>query len=211
MNGDDIIAVCKEASEKYGIDVIPVESSGFLSGNKIVGYRAAGEALLKLIRPKNGETVEKTRKFNFIGEYNLSDEKWLVERYLREIGIEINVAFTGDSTVAALKRAPGVCPNLVQCSGSMHWMAMSLEKEYGTPYIDVNFFGAANSAGSSGPAGIPCVLATHVLRDALELGDKICVMEEGRVVLEGTPGEVLASGREGCIAEFSCGCGGHEG
>ncbi|MDV2482752.1 ATP-binding cassette domain-containing protein [Methanoculleus sp. Wushi-C6] len=60
-------------------------------------------------------------------------------------------------------------------------------------------------------AGIPCVLVTHALRDALELGDKVCVMEEGRVVFEGTPGEVLASGREGFIAEFACGCGRHHG
>ncbi len=146
--GDDIIAVCKEASQRHGIDVIPVESSGFLSGNKIVGYRAAGEALLKLIRPSEGETVEKTRKLNFLGEYNLGGEKWLVERYLREMGIEINVAFTGDSTVAALKKTPEACLNLVQCSGSMHWVAMSLEKEYGIPYIDVNFFGAENTAES---------------------------------------------------------------
>ncbi len=146
--GDDIIAVCKEASGRHGIDVIPVESSGFISGNKIVGYRAAGEALLKLIRPKDGETVDKTRKLNFLGEYNLGGEKWLVERYLAEMGVEINVAFTGDSTVAALKRAPGACLNLVQCSGSMHWVAMSLEKEYGIPYIDVNFFGAENTAES---------------------------------------------------------------
>jgi len=146
--GDDIVAVCKEASQRHGIGVIPVESSGFLSGNKIVGYRAAGEALLKLIRPEDGETVERTRKLNFLGEYNLGGEKWVVERYLREMGIEINVAFTGDSTVTALKRAPGACLNLVQCSGSMHWVAMNLEKEYGIPYIDVNFFGAENTAES---------------------------------------------------------------
>lgn len=146
--GDDIIAVCKAASQKYGIDVIPVESSGFLSGNKIVGYRAAGEALLKLIHPKEGETVEKTRKLNYLGEYNLGGEKWLIERYLREMGVEINVAFTGDSTVAQLKKAPEACLNLVQCSGSMHWVAMNLEQEYGIPYIDVNFFGAENTAES---------------------------------------------------------------
>jgi nitrogenase molybdenum-cofactor synthesis protein NifE len=148
MIGDDIVAVCKEAQRRHAIDVIPVESSGFISGNKIVGYRAAGEALLKLVRPKDGETVEKTRRLNFLGEYNLGGEKWLVERYLREMGIEINVAFTGDSTVAALKKAPGAFLNLVQCTGSMHWVAMNLEKEYGTPYMDVNFFGAGNTAES---------------------------------------------------------------
>jgi nitrogenase molybdenum-cofactor synthesis protein NifE len=148
MIGDDIIAVCKAATERHAIDIIPVESSGFISGNKVVGYRAAAEALLKLIRPKEGETIVPTRKLNFLGEYNLGGEKWLVERYLHEIGIEINVAFTGDSTVANLKKAPGACLNLVQCTGSMHWVASSLEKEYGTPYMDVNFFGAANTAES---------------------------------------------------------------
>jgi nitrogenase molybdenum-cofactor synthesis protein NifE len=148
MIGDDIIAVCKTASHRHATDVIPVESSGFLSGNKVVGYRAAAIALMQLIKPREGETVEKTKKLNFLGEYNLGGEKWVVERYLREIGIEINVAFTGDSTVAALKRAPGACLNLVQCTGSMHWVAMSLEQEFGTPYLDVNFFGADNTGES---------------------------------------------------------------
>ncbi|WP_319580562.1 nitrogenase iron-molybdenum cofactor biosynthesis protein NifE [uncultured Methanospirillum sp.] len=148
MIGDDIIAVCKDASERYGIDIIPVESSGFLSGNKIVGYRAAAEAIMRLIRPKLGEVVEKTRKLNFLGEYNLGGEKWLIEKYLKEIGIEVNVAFTGDSTVAALKKAPGSCLNIVQCTGSMHWVAQRLQQEYGIPYLDVNFFGAENTADS---------------------------------------------------------------
>ncbi|MFA5332295.1 MAG: nitrogenase iron-molybdenum cofactor biosynthesis protein NifE [Methanoregula sp.] len=148
MIGDDIVAVCKAASARHNIDVIPVESSGFISGNKVVGYRAAAEALLRLIRPKEEEVIEKTRKINFLGEYNLAGEKWLAERYLREMGIEINVAFTGDSTVAALKRAPGACLNLVQCTGSMHWVAQNFERTFGTPYMDVNFFGPENTSES---------------------------------------------------------------
>ncbi|MFA5222504.1 MAG: nitrogenase iron-molybdenum cofactor biosynthesis protein NifE [Methanoregula sp.] len=148
MIGDDIIAVSKEASRRHGIDVIPVESSGFISGNKVVGYRAAALALMQLITPKDGDTVTPTRKLNFLGEYNLGGEKWLVERYLREMGIEINVAFTGDSTVAALKQAPGACLNLVQCTGSMHWVALQLEKTFGTPFMDINFFGAENTVES---------------------------------------------------------------
>ena len=148
MIGDDIIAVSKAASARHGIDVIPVESSGFISGNKVVGYRAAALALMQLISPKDGETIPATRKLNFLGEYNLGGETWLVKRYLREMGIEINVAFTGDSTVAALKQAPGACLNLVQCTGSMHWVALQLEKKFGTPFLDVNFFGAENTAES---------------------------------------------------------------
>ncbi|HEY3420194.1 MAG TPA: nitrogenase iron-molybdenum cofactor biosynthesis protein NifE [Methanomassiliicoccales archaeon] len=146
--GDDIIAVCKEASRVYGIDVIPVESTGFVSGNKIVGYRAAAEALLRLIRPKEGTKIKKNNTVNFLGEYNLGGEKWIVERYLREIGIEINVAFTGDSSVEALKKAPEARLNLVQCTGSMHWLASQMEKEFGIPCLDVNFFGSENIATS---------------------------------------------------------------
>jgi len=148
MIGDDIVAVCREATRHHKTEVIPVESSGFISGNKVVGYRAAALALLRLITPKEGERIEKTQKLNFLGEYNLSGEMWLARRYLAEMGIGINVAFTGDSTVAALKQAPGACLNLVQCTGSMHWMAQQLEKEFGTPFMDVNFFGAGNTAES---------------------------------------------------------------
>jgi nitrogenase molybdenum-cofactor synthesis protein NifE len=148
MIGDDIVAVCKEASVRHGIDVIPVESSGFISGNKVVGYRAAAMALMRLITPGEGNSAVPTRKLNFLGEYNLGGEKWLIERYLHEMGIEINVAFTGDSTVARLKQAPNACLNLVQCTGSMHWVAVQLEKDFGTPFMDVNFFGAANTAES---------------------------------------------------------------
>jgi nitrogenase molybdenum-cofactor synthesis protein NifE len=148
MIGDDIVAVCKEASRHHATEVIPVESSGFISGNKVVGYRAAALALMRLIRPKEGERVEKTQKLNFLGEYNLGGEMWLARRYLGEMGIEINVAFTGDATVAALKQAPGACLNLVQCTGSMHWVAQQLEKEFGTPFMDINFFGAENTAES---------------------------------------------------------------
>ena len=36
----------------------------------------------------------------------------------------------------------------MQCTGSMHWVAMQLEKEFGTPFMDVNFFGAENTAES---------------------------------------------------------------
>ena len=144
--GDDIAAVCKEASLRHGIDVIPVESTGFKSGNKIVGYRAAADALLKLIQPGEGSQIVRGRKVNFLGEYNLAGEMWVARRYLKEMGVEVNVAFTGDSTVAALKKAPEACLDLVQCTGSMHYVALQMEQAYGIPYMDVNFFGAENTA-----------------------------------------------------------------
>jgi len=58
-------------------------------------------------------------------------------------------------------------------------------------------------------AGIPCIIVTHALRDALELGDRVNLMEEGRTIVSGTPDEVIGSRRNGFITHFSCSCGKH--
>jgi len=52
-------------------------------------------------------------------------------------------------------------------------------------------------------AGIPCIIVTHNLRDALELADCLCLLEEGRVVAEGAPEEVLSMRDNGFIASFA--------
>nr|WP_303714770.1 ABC transporter ATP-binding protein [Methanoculleus marisnigri] len=52
-------------------------------------------------------------------------------------------------------------------------------------------------------AGIPCIIVTHTPRDALELGDRLCLIEEGRVAADGTPEEVLAMRENGFIASFA--------
>lgn len=54
-------------------------------------------------------------------------------------------------------------------------------------------------------AGIPAIIVTHALKDALELGDRIAVIEEGRIVAEGTPDEILTGGN-GFVSHFFCGC-----
>ena len=149
MIGDDIIAVSKAASRtaRDRCDPGRVERVHLgQQGRRVPGSSACPDAAHHSQRRES--TVHTTRKLNFLGEYNLGGETWLVKRYLREMGIEINVAFTGDSTVAALKQAPGACLNLVQCTGSMHWVALQLEKNFGTPFLDVNFFGAENTAES---------------------------------------------------------------
>ncbi|MBA7466728.1 Spermidine/putrescine import ATP-binding protein PotA [subsurface metagenome] len=52
-------------------------------------------------------------------------------------------------------------------------------------------------------AGIPCIVVTHTLRDVLELGDRLCLIEEGRVAADGTPEEVLGMRENGFIASFT--------
>ncbi len=56
--GDDLESVCKTASKKHNIPVIPVKSEGF-KGNKSDGYKAACDALKQLIkRPQEKKAAE---------------------------------------------------------------------------------------------------------------------------------------------------------
>ena len=58
--GDDLEAICKTASEKHNIPVIPVKSEGF-KGNKSDGYKAACDALKQLIKRPQEDRRKETR------------------------------------------------------------------------------------------------------------------------------------------------------
>ena len=143
--GDDLDAVCKAAAERHGIEVIPVQSSGFI-GNKSAGYRAACDALVKLIAPES--PLEKTRTINYLGDFNLAAEAWIIQNYLWEMGVELNVTFTGDSSYEALKQASKASINIIQCAGSMLYLAKKMEEQYGIPYLRVSFLGMEDTATS---------------------------------------------------------------
>ena len=142
--GDDLEAVCKTASKKHNIPVIPVKSEGF-KGNKSDGYKAACDALKQLIkRPeekKPEEIPEVNRpKINILGDFNVAGDVWLVKPLFEKMGIEVIVSMTGDSTAESISRAAEADLNLVQCSGSMTYLAKWMQQEYGIPYQTVSFF-----------------------------------------------------------------------
>lgn len=145
--GDDLAAVCKAAADRHNIQVIPVESSGFI-GNKSAGYRAACEALLKLIDPVNRHEAAASRAINYLGDFNLAGEAWIIKDYLARIGISVNTVFTGDSTSSILKAAAKVSLNIVQCAGSMNYLASKLQELYGIPYRQVSFLGVEDTSQS---------------------------------------------------------------
>ncbi|WP_371374084.1 nitrogenase iron-molybdenum cofactor biosynthesis protein NifE [Sporomusa aerivorans] len=145
--GDDLSAVCKAAASRHNIEVIPVESSGFI-GNKSAGYRAACEALLKLIDPVDRREAAASRKINYLGDFNLAGEAWIIKNYLAQMGIEVNTVFTGDSTSATIKGAAKASLNIVQCAGSMNYLAGKLQELYGIPYTQVSFVGVEDTAKS---------------------------------------------------------------
>lgn len=137
--GDDLRAVCKSASKDLGIPVVPVKSEGF-RGNKNEGYKAACNALYELIGTRD-YTPKSPYTLNLLGEYNVAGDLWSIKPYFEEMGIEVVASLTGDSRVEEIQRAHTARLNLVQCSGSMTYLAKKLEEKYGIPYKRVSFFG----------------------------------------------------------------------
>jgi nitrogenase molybdenum-cofactor synthesis protein NifE len=142
--GDDIRAVCKAASEELCIPVIPVKSEGF-KGNKNEGYKAACNALFELIGTGDYEP-KSPYVLNLLGEYNVAGDLWSVKPCFEEMGVEIIASLNGDGRVNDIRRAHKARLNLVQCSGSMTYLAKKLEERYGIPYRRISFFGLEDMA-----------------------------------------------------------------
>lgn len=144
--GDDVEAVCKNAEEKYGIRVIPVKAPGF-SGTKSLGYKMACDAIMRLVRP-NKDIPKIKGGINVLGDFNLAGEMWIIQSYLKRLGLNVVSTATGDSSYDTLMRMPSAELNIVQCAGSSTYLANQLEEEFGIPYIKVSFFGIEDTTSS---------------------------------------------------------------
>ena len=137
--GDDVDAVCRKVAEEKGIPVLPVNSEGF-KGTKKDGYKAACEALFKLIGQGKTDDIRKS-SINILGEFNIGGEAWIIKDYYERMGVQVVSVMTGDGRVADVQRAHGASLNVVQCSGSMTYLAKMMEETYDIPYIRVSYFG----------------------------------------------------------------------
>ncbi len=137
--GDDVEAVCRRLSSEKGIPVLPVHSEGF-KGTKKDGYKAACEAIFKLTGSGPAEGISKY-SLNILGEFNLAGEAWIIKDYYKKMGVQVVSVMTGDGRVDDIGRSHGAVLNVVQCSGSMTYLAKMMEEKYGIPYIRVSYFG----------------------------------------------------------------------
>lgn len=142
--GDDIQAVCRKVAAEKGIDVIPVHSEGF-RGTKKDGYKAACEALFRLIGTDN-KSVAAPYGINILGDFNLAGETWIIKEYYKKMGVEVVSCMTGDGRVEEIRRAHKAAMNVVQCSGSMTYLAKMMERDFGIPYERVSYFGIEDTA-----------------------------------------------------------------
>jgi nitrogenase molybdenum-cofactor synthesis protein NifE len=141
--GDDIEAVCKRASEKFGTPVIPVDAPGF-AGPKNLGNKLGAQALLDHVIG----TVEPERRtpydINIIGEYNLSGELWQVRPLLDALGVRVLSCLSGDGRYRDVAAAHRARANMMVCSKSMINVATQMQQRWGIPYFEGSFYGIAD-------------------------------------------------------------------
>lgn len=136
--GDDVDAACKAMEKKKGIPVIPVQAPGF-QGSKKDGYRIACEAIFKLVGRINKPVPKYS--INILGDFNLAGELWILLDYYKRMGIHVNATITGDGRVDVISNAQNADLNVVQCSGSMIYLAKMMKEKYNVPYMHVSYFG----------------------------------------------------------------------
>jgi nitrogenase molybdenum-cofactor synthesis protein NifE len=144
--GDDVAAVCKKVAAKTGIPVLPVHSEGF-KGTKKDGYKAACDALFNLMDRTREESPEKIPlSINILGEFNIGGETWIIKEYYQRMGIEVLSVMTGDGRVKDFSLSHRACLNVVQCSGSLTYLAQKMEAAHGIPFIRVSYFGIEDTS-----------------------------------------------------------------
>ncbi|MEG3437042.1 nitrogenase iron-molybdenum cofactor biosynthesis protein NifE [Pannus brasiliensis CCIBt3594] len=141
--GDDIDAVCKAASEKFEIPVIPVNSPGFV-GSKNLGNRLGGEALLEYVVGTKEPPYTTPYDINLIGEYNIAGEMWPVIELFEKVGIRVLAKITGDARYEEICYAHRAKLNVMICSKALINMATKMKERYGIPYIEESFYGIAD-------------------------------------------------------------------
>ena len=152
--GDDVDAVCKDATARYGVPVVPVDSAGFY-GTKNLGNRIAGDAMFKhVIGTRDPDPVPPEAQrpgvavhdVNLIGEYNIAGEFWHVLPLFDELGLRILCTLSGDARfhqVQAMHRAEA---SMVVCAKALLNVARKLESTHGVPLFEGSFYGVTDTS-----------------------------------------------------------------
>ena len=150
--GDDVGAVCKAATERWGTPVIAVDAAGFY-GTKNLGNRIAGETMVRQVcGTREPDPVPagverdgfKVHDITLIGEYNIAGELWHVLPLLDELGLRVLCTLSGDARYQEVQTMHRSEANMMVCSKAMINVARQLKDTYGTPWFEGSFYGVAD-------------------------------------------------------------------
>jgi nitrogenase molybdenum-cofactor synthesis protein NifE len=147
MIGDDIEAVCKRASERFGKPVIPINVPGF-AGPKNLGNKLAAEALLDYVIGTVEPEFTTACDINIVGDYNLSGELWQVKPLFDALGVRVLACISGDARYNEVAASHRARVNMVVCSKAMINIATRMEQRYGIPYFEGSFYGISDTSAA---------------------------------------------------------------
>ncbi|MCK9388256.1 MAG: nitrogenase iron-molybdenum cofactor biosynthesis protein NifE [Sulfuritalea sp.] len=152
--GDDLGAVARAATERWGVPVVPVDCAGFY-GTKNLGNRIAGEAMFRhVIGTREPEPVPesaqragiKVHDVNLIGEYNIAGEFWYVAPLFDELGLRILGSLSGDARFHEVQTMHRAKVSMVVCAKALLNVARKLEENYGMPFFEGSFYGITDTS-----------------------------------------------------------------
>jgi nitrogenase molybdenum-cofactor synthesis protein NifE len=156
MIGDDLQAVCKAATERWGVPVVPVDCAGFY-GTKNLGNRIAGEAMVEyVIGTREPDPVPeaaqrpgiKVHDVTLIGEYNIAGEFWHVAPLFDELGLRIIASLSGDSRYREIQSMHRAEASMVVCAKALLNVARKVEQGWGVPFFEGSFYGVADTSNA---------------------------------------------------------------
>lgn len=149
--GENLDLVCRQAQTALSIPVIPVNAPGFL-GDKNIGNRIAGDVLLQYVIGRELEPsmpyAKNLHAINLIGEYNIAGDLWGVLPELKNLGIILQTAITGDAKFDDLRSAHRASLNVLVCSKSLTNLARHMQLRWGIPFIDASFYGVEETSNA---------------------------------------------------------------
>ncbi len=152
--GDDVEAVCKAASERWNVPVVPVDAAGFY-GTKNLGNRLAGEAMFKhVIGTREPEAAPphpagiKTHDISLIGEYNIAGEFWHVAPLFDELGLRILGTLSGDARFRDVQTLHRAEVTMVVCAKALLNVARKMKDNFGIPFFEGSFYGVADMSAA---------------------------------------------------------------
>ncbi|WP_410769544.1 nitrogenase molybdenum-iron protein alpha chain [Fontibacillus sp. BL9] len=146
--GDDIEAVAKKMSAEIGIPIIPVRCEGFRGVSQSLGHHIANDAIRDFLMGRRELEECGPYDVSIIGDYNIGGDAWASRILLEEMGLRVIAQWSGDGSINELAIAHKSKLNLIHCFRSMNYMCTTMEREYGVPWMEYNFFGPTKTIES---------------------------------------------------------------
>ncbi len=150
--GDDIQAVAGRKSKELDKPIIAVSCEGFRGVSQSLGHHIANDMIRDHVFPLSDKYMEgfESTKYDvaIIGDYNIGGDAWSSRILLEEMGLRVISQWSGDATFKEMASGPKAKLNLLHCYRSMNYISRHMEKEFGIPWVEYNFFGPSKTVES---------------------------------------------------------------